>query len=327
MKEDEIRPGDVWEHFSRLVREDINKLFAGCEKENIACPACSSKNSEPCFEKNGFVYAECVECGTVFLNPRPLSRYFDLFYRESESVKFWSTDFYPGVEERRREKIYAPRASLIKDKIVSSGCRDVRLVDIGSGYGTFLQEVKRCGLDEAPVGIEPNSMLAEQCRGRGFEVIESMLEDCAGSENRFTAAVAFEVLDHVFNPAFFVRKAGELLKPGGVALFTLASSGGYDFKLLGKDHDTVIPPHHINFFNTGSVAVLMKNNGFSRIEVETPGRLDVDILCNRVEKFPRLLEDTLFRAIYEGGEKLRAAFQNFLVENKLSSHMWVWAEK
>ena len=145
-------------------------------------------------------------------------------------------------------------------------------------------------------------------------------------DGKFDLAVSFEVIEHLPFPDQFISRAKELLKPGGKLLITTLSGEGYDIKMLGKDHDNVSPPHHINFINPASAVTLFRGCGFRKIQIETPGKLDIDILINRVESFPYLLDDPLFKKIYYGDKELQYAFQNFLAKNFLSSLMWIWAE-
>ena len=328
MKEEDIRPKRMWEKYKSLAERDSERIFKHCDKVTVSCFGCDSTQAKEIFEKDGFCYQVCLNCNTIFLNPRPLRKYFEDFYTNGESVKFWSTDFYPLVEKQRKEKIYSPRVERIKHKLNELGMGPkISLVDIGCGYGSFLEEVRNRNLDDTPAGIEPNRKLAQICRDKGFKISESSLEDIQDLQSTFDIAIAFEVLEHLCEPEVFINKAYDLLKPNGILLMTSLSSSGYDFKMLGKYHDNLKPPHHINFFNPQSAEKLFTRCGFKNIEIETPGKLDVNILCNRVSDFPWLLKDRLFRAVYEGDEELKNAFQEFLAANNLSSHMWIWSFK
>jgi len=328
MRENEIRPKDLWDQYKVLCEKDNARIFGGCERKAINCLACQGSSTEKVFQKDGFAYFVCRDCETLFLNPRPLSKYFDEFYANGESVKYWSEVFYPTVEKQRKTKIYGPRVEQIKDRLKKNGHNlPVSLVDIGSGYGSFLEEVRDRGLSKYPLGIEPNHELAGICQDKGFKVYESTLENIVDFDECCDVVTSFEVLEHLYNPRIFVKKAYDLLKPRGTLLMTSLSGTGYDIQMLGKDHDNVKPPHHINFFNPRSSEIFFLACGFSKVRIETPGKLDVDILCNRVKEFPYLLNDELFKAIYDGPESLKNSFQSFLVKNNLSSHMWIWAEK
>src|SRR5262249_55086960 len=143
------------------------------------------------------------------------------YYCDAESVRFWSTDFYKQTVEARREKMFRPRAQLVGELVTRLGlvAPDV-FVDIGAGYGVFLEEVARLGTFRSVTGIEPNPEMAEICRQRGFPIVEAPVESTTVGDVQADFAVSFEVLEHVFDPLNFIAAIRRLLKPKGIALFT-----------------------------------------------------------------------------------------------------------
>ena len=65
------------------------------------------------------------------------------------------------------------------------------------------------------------------------------------------------------------------------------------------------------------------------MEISTPGKLDVELVRNKVLEGRISLDENPFlkRVIVEDYEKLGASFQYWLANNGLSSHMWVVARK
>ena len=68
---------------------------------------------------------------------------FDGFYRKSESAKYWPDIFLPAVSEQRRNLIIKPKAKAIQKIIKKSKTEKFTIVDVGAGYGTFLEEFKK----------------------------------------------------------------------------------------------------------------------------------------------------------------------------------------
>ena len=77
------------------------------------------------------------------MNPRPLSRYFEIYYTESESSKYWATTFYKQTEKSRREKIWIPKAKMVFDILSEHKLLDHQIIEIGGGYGTFAEEMSK----------------------------------------------------------------------------------------------------------------------------------------------------------------------------------------
>ena len=107
-------------------------------------------------------------------------------------------------------------------------------------------------------------------------------------------------------------------------IFTTLSSMGIDIDLLQEKSKAVSPPHHINFFNPSSIEILLKNCGFSNIDVSTPGKLDMDILKKNVHQIANPLWKKLIGVMDE--DELSDC-QTWIQKAKLSSHMMVWCQK
>ena len=198
MKEHEIRPQAILDEFLRLLAEDTRTFFAEGPRTELDCPACGAKG-ERAFDKNGFGYAECPQCLTLYVSPRPMRRAFERYYCDSASTRYWATTFYKETEAARREKLWKPKAQLIKEKVVALGGIE-EIVDIGGGYGAFAEEMSRI-VDWGIVVIEPSRHLSEVCRSKGFPVIEKFLENVGLGDlsERRKCFVSFELFEHLFD--------------------------------------------------------------------------------------------------------------------------------
>lgn len=330
MKESEIRPKALFDEYLAAVQEDIVFFFK--EKDgfvSVPCPGCGgSVGGEGVkFVKDGFPYVKCPGCETLFASPRPPRAALDRFYRESRSSQFWVDRFYRETEEARREKIFAPRARDMVEKTRSylPGIKNPSFADIGAGYGTFLEEVRRLNYFGFFSAIEPFGPLADVCERKGFSVIRSPVEK-ADSVGFFHVVSSFELFEHVFDPEKFLAAIWRLVKPGGLFFMTTLSGAGFDLVLLGPRSKSLSPPHHLNFINPGSLATLLKRVGFETIEITTPGQLDVEIVLNANQESP-VECDPFTRKILAGNADVRSNFQEFLRKNCLSSHVRAIARK
>lgn len=327
MKEAEIRPKKIFDDFLKLAREDIRQYFSDKrEFTKVNCPACDGKHSSFEFEKNGFSYVKCNNCGTLYVNPRPSKKAIQNYYAHSKSAKYWAEHFYKKTEEQRRKKIFKPRVLMIKN-FIGKGRKVDTFADIGAGYGTFLEELKKSGMAKNMIAIEPSDDLAPILKKKGFEVVQKPMEECGEIlKNRVNFATSFELLEHVLSPKKFFTATWKVLAKGGYLLFTTLNINGFDLQVLWEKSKSISPPHHLNFFNLDSAKLLLKRCGFKVVKVFTPGQLDVDIVRNmsleqdiEVEKFVKLLINS--------DKKTRDNFQAFLRENNLSSHMCFIAQK
>lgn len=324
--EEEIRPEAVFNEYLKLTAEDIIKYFSNAAKLEINCPACGGKGSG-WVSKHGFNYKLCKSCSSIYVSPRPVIDAFNAYYTDSPSTKFWATTFYKVTESARREKLWKPKAQLVKDKILALNKENPikYIIDIGGGYGVFDEEIKKI-LDIETIVIEPSVHLAEICRQKGLVVIEKFMEEIKEGdlpEGR-KCYVSFELFEHLHDPNVFLTTVFDNMKSDDIFIFTTLSGMGIDIQLLGEHSKALSPPHHLNFMNPKSISSLLIRNGFEVIEAITPGKLDVDILHKNKEHIKDKFWKNLFDYLNESElEKL----QSKIVELGLSSHMMITCKK
>ncbi len=324
--ENEVRPDAMFEEYLALAARDTITYFKDVERVAINCPACGEKGKK-LFDKSGFQYEECSSCKTIFVSPRPVKDAFNAYYTDSPSTKFWATTFYKLTEVARREKLWKPKASLIKNVIEKYQGIDpiVTIVDIGGGYGVFDEEIKNImGVDI--VVVEPSIHLATICKEKGFKTIEKFMENISVSELPLgrNCFVSFELFEHLHDPALFMETMANVMQKEDLFIFTTLSSMGIDIQVLGQHSKSVSPPHHLNFMNPKSIKYFMEKLGFKILEITTPGKLDVDILDKNIHYITeKSWINTLEYLDDEGKEHL----QDVIAELGLSSHMMITCTK
>lgn len=324
MKEEEIRPQKLFDELLRLNKKDIAIYFNASDYKKINCPACGTLG-EFVFNKNGFNFDECDSCKTLYVSPRPDKKSFDNYYTDSKSTEFWATTFYKATEKNRREKIWKPKAKLIVDKISKYSDDTACIVDIGGGYGVFMEEVLKLKNINGIV-IEPSKFLSDICRNKGLIVVESFLEDIVIDDlpkNKKTF-VSFELFEHLHNPKSFLEVLYHLMNSGDSFIFTTLSGMGVDIQSLWEDSKAISPPMHLNFFNPKSIEILLKEVGFDTLEVTTPGQLDIDI----IQRNKLQLKDRFWKNFIDYANDLeKLKMQEFISNNNLSSHMMIVCKK
>jgi len=326
MKEKDIRNREVFNRYLRLVEEDIKRYFSKpTDFTRINCPACGSKKYEEQFNKMGFRYVSCLDCATLFVNPRPpMDKLMD-FYKKTKSSVFWIEDFFKPSAEARREKIFKPRAEYVNSALTLK--QDMVIGDMGAGFGLFLEELRKLAPLVRIVAIEPSPQMAEICKEKGLEVIPFAVEEVKGWDRKFDILVAFELLEHLFDPGKFLEKVLSLLAPKGKLLLTTLNGEGFDIQVLWEKSKSLTPPHHLNFFNPDSIVFLLKSKGFLVDSIITPGQLDWDIVEGMIKDegigAGRFWEFLAKNATPEA----KAELQGWIQRNRLSSHMQIVAHR
>ncbi len=332
MKETDIRPTDLFEEYLRISSKDAEYYFSDKEQRvSRDCPGCGSAGHDAAFDKNGFNMVVCTDCGTLFTNPCPDPKRLGEFYRDSPSQDYWANTFFPAVAAARQEKIFRPKAAIIKDLFDQHAPKEGKIIDVGAGAGLMLEELRRLKMGRDLVAVEPTPGLAGQCRDKGFETLEGFADDAANNDAFVgTAALvmSFEVIEHVVSPQSFLEDMATLARPGGLILVTGLCGSGFDIQTLGKHSNSVSPPHHLNFLTRNGVSRLLERCGLEEVSFTTPGVLDVDIVKNAFEKNPDAVIDPAIKEMFiKNDAETLANFQKSLTSSKMSSHMWVLARK
>ena len=136
--EHDIRPPNLMVDKEKYLIADREFLLARKNQwVNVGCPACGSAESETYGDKNGFRYAECLDCETVYTNPRPTQETLNRFYKNSKNYEYWNRHIFPTTEEVRRIKIFRPRAERIRSICHKMGIHGGTLLEVGAGFGIF----------------------------------------------------------------------------------------------------------------------------------------------------------------------------------------------
>jgi len=327
MKEEDIRPVNLMEENEILHKEDVKKLLKNKKFfREVPCSACNSKNYRPVFKKDNFAFVVCKDCETVFINPRPTEKMLTDFYANSKSIKHWNDKIFPASEDARRNKIFIPRAKKIVDLCKKYNTENEAIFDVG-GYGTFCEEIKKFNIFKRVICIEPSRDLAETCRRKGIEVIEKPIEEVGIS--KASVITNFELIEHLFSPKDFIIACHKALSKGGLLFLTTPNIKGFDLMILDKLSDNIDGPNHLNYFNCESLGNLLQNCGFKVEEVITPGKLDAEIVRNKILSGELDISGQSFLkyVLVDQWEKVGFNFQNFLADNALSSHLWIVARK
>jgi SAM-dependent methyltransferase len=323
MRESDIRPKALLDEFFVRLQRDAAKLAARRDGfVDVPCPFCGDHAAASAFEKEGFRYVECGDCRSLYASPRPSPAMLREYLETSEAVAFWSTHFYRETADARRAHMFRPRAVRIAELADQYELdRSASCADIGAGYGLFLLELAAVGRFGALIAVEPDARLASVCRGHGFIVVERWIEDLAEGEVGVDLAVAFEVLEHVYDPLAFLSAAGRTVRPGGLLFFSTLASTGFDIQALWEHSRSVSPPQHLNFPSIAGAEGLMRRAGLEPVEITTPGQLDVEIVRNRLVDNPGLAVPRVARTLAMAGVEARDALQQVLRTHRLSSHV------
>lgn len=329
ISEKELCPDELLKGQEEAFERDIERLKKRhSEFVAVSCPACSSNNSCFTLEKFSFKYFTCEECQTLYMNPRPSPELMASYYKDSENYRYWAKYIFPASENSRREKIHKPWLERVINYCNEYKIEKGTLLEIGSGFGTFSELAIKSNSFKKVIAVDPNPDMAEACKKRGITLINKRIEDITDEIANVDVAVAFEMIEHLFEPRTFLNQCSRLIKQNGIVVISCPNGQGFDVKLLGKD-SLAVDAEHVNLFNPKSLTRLVESCGFKVLSATTPGRLDAEFVHEAIKHGKYDVSNNLFlkKILVEEWDKLGWPFQQFLAENGLSSHMWMVARK
>ena len=326
LSESELCPPSLLARQEAAYERDCARLRARAHLAPAACPACGRDEPEPGVASDGFSWARCPGCATLYMDPRPSPADLAEHYATSEAYRLWAVEIFPASEVARRDKVQRPRLERLLELCRAHDVSPGTLVEIGPGFGTFAA-LAREGFARV-IAVEPTPSLAAACRERGVETIEMGVEEATAALPPADVVVGFEVIEHLHDPAAVLGACHDLLRPGGLLLVTCPNAAGFDIATLGGA-SLAVDPEHLNLFTPQGLSGLVHRCGLRVLEVSTPGRLDAEFVRDAALRGDLDLagQPLLRRVLIEEWDRLGEPFQRFVAEAGLSSHMWLVARR
>jgi 2-polyprenyl-3-methyl-5-hydroxy-6-metoxy-1,4-benzoquinol methylase len=261
MKIDAIRPERIMKDAEAAYTKDL--LFYEQNRKRFIereCPGCGIASSESFASHRGFNFNRCSACWSVFMSPGPSEELLSEFYAQSNVYRFWSEKVYPSTISARKEKLAIPRSELIINSISDQEDR-LKVVEIGSGTGDVLREIKRKLPKVMTIAVEPNPDMWPSYENSAEELIKGGYEVALDLLREVDVICAFEVLEHLSQPEKFLKMSQISLKKGGKLICSTPNAASLEVQQLRGDSNT-LDIEHISVLTPLAVHQLASHNGF-----------------------------------------------------------------
>jgi SAM-dependent methyltransferase len=256
--------------------------------EHVACDLCGEDDPALWLKKDGFHYVRCLRCGLVYVTPRLRDHLLqqDKFYQVVTGGNLEAAAEWGRNPRRMRSLIQAARSYLPYK-------RNGILLDVGCGFGAFLEAAKSvgwrvCGVE---VAFAPASIAA-----RHHDVFYGLLSDAPYEPNSFDVVRLNNVIEHVPSPWALLQDIRRVIRPGGLLFISTPNVTSFTATLQGMGWRYVQGENHIYLFGLRTIGRLLEIAGFKVVSLSTPGIRLIDKNGSR-EIQPFFLRKLTWRAV------------------------------
>ena len=194
-------------------------------------------------QESGICYRHCPLCGLYFFDPMQAGE--ESLYQRLQSFQWYYMQEKKEFEVARRH-------------LPDSG----PILEVGAGEGFFSETV---GV-ERYTGLELNHLAIEKAKRRGIVLLRESVESHTRRDIQYEAVVSFQVLEHVQDPAAFIRGCIDCLRPDGTLILAVPAHEGF----VGSAMNCILnmPPHHLTHWTETTLRYLAGQFDLDLVHIE-----------------------------------------------------------
>lgn len=207
-----------------------------------------------------FYVRRCDACGLGWTEPpvpdSEIGSWYPQTYYGSGNVRF-----HPLLE--RAIRLFRFRRAALIRRLANTG----KILDVGCGRGFLLQTLRSLGFE--PYGVELSEHAAYNAVHKlRIPVHVGPLATAPHAAGTFSAVIFWHTLEHFAEPFGMLKKAGELLKPGGLLVVAVPNSESLQAEVSGPDWFHLDVPRHYWHFGAKSLRSAIEAQGFDVVQVD-----------------------------------------------------------
>ena len=238
----------------------------------------------------GRTFVVQCHCGLRRLDPRPTAATVSRYYAETSGYHAYLGRRRSPLKQalwdavRDSEAVPAVRPLWVRlaspllralarwqfDVNVRLNGRNLRVLDVGSGFGDVLIYLQSRGC--RTLGIDLNPQAAERARQYGVDVRVGTMQAMQLKPGDFDVVIMSHSLEHISHPADEIGEAWRLLAPGGRLLLAVPNGDSVRLRVDGAHWSCLSAPFHFWLFDAASLRSLVERHGFHVDSVRTTTR-------------------------------------------------------
>lgn len=239
------------------------------------CPVCSENDFRIKYggikgvdgKRYDLIVCNACNFGTVFPMPSvdELTDFYSANYESRTKVNIY--------DHANKEDFIETNKSEVEDNLTLLSLVDSyrtsnhkRLLDVGCGHGFMCYAAKLHGFDAVGVDLDSDAKRIGTVH-LGVEIISGSVADVV--QRDFDIVTEIMTLEHVREPRQHIAEIRERLRDGGLYVGSVPNIGGIYARLRGRSWYHIVPPEHLNYFNTTTLNQFLQNTGFEVLYIGT----------------------------------------------------------
>jgi SAM-dependent methyltransferase len=230
-----------------------------------------------------FKAVKCDKCGLVTVDPGLTPEGLNVYYSNNIQRRF------DDENKMKDRQIQYKQDREFLEKFISEG----KVLDVGCNGGFFLSELSD-KFEKFGMEIDKEAVKYANENFPSFGIRCERIGEDSFEKESFDLIVFRGVIEHIYDPKFALKRATELLKPGG-KLFFCATPNLESFcaDFYREKWNLWHPIQHINIFSVNTLHQLMGKGSYNIVATEYP-YLDTPYE-NQVQNYKKIQDDILFK--------------------------------
>ncbi|MEI7595982.1 MAG: class I SAM-dependent methyltransferase [Bacteroidota bacterium] len=227
------------------------------------CIICESSSSKLLYNNT---LKRCNQCGFITAN----TEISDVVLSEIYSENYFKGGEYLNYLSDKDGIVKNFKNRLLEIKKIYPNFNPSNAIEIGCAYGLFGELLKKEYPTTDYIGYD---VVPEACKHANEELklnvkCENYLNNTIN--NNYSDIFLWDVIEHLPNPALFIKKLSEQSKSGSRIYISTGDISSLLAKIQGSKWRQIHPPSHLHYFSKQTLSRLLENEGFITKKVFYP---------------------------------------------------------
>lgn len=218
---------------------------------------------------------KCQNCGLLQLSPMPSVEDNKYFYDRNLQARNIKAPSNLKIIRQNSLNDTKRRTRMVSRHIK----KNQTLLDIGSGYGFFLQEMDNLGYKITGIETSRERQKAS-AKITKAKVLDVNLLESDSASSKFDCITLFHVLEHINNPVLFLKIIKKHLNNNGKLIIEVPNSDDMLLETCEKYRDFYWQKAHLFYFNVKTLKKIVQKAGFSIINTSYVQRYGIENFIN-----------------------------------------------